>query len=105
VESVANLESTGFFKVNWDVSLNKRTCFFGLGRVIRNFEGQVLSVKYSARKVEIDPTLTEAIAALHAILFCKEESFRNIIFAFTYDPRDKCSSFSSCTYWSLCRCY
>jgi hypothetical protein len=69
-----------FFKVNWDASLNRRTGFIRLGCVIRNSEGQVLGVKCSACKVEVDPTLVEAMAALHAILFCKEAGFRNIIF-------------------------
>jgi len=72
--------SMRFFKVNWDASLNRKTDFIGLGCVIRNFEGQVLGVKCSACKVEVDPTLVEAMAALHAILFCKEAGFRNIIF-------------------------
>jgi hypothetical protein len=32
----------GFFKVNWDASLNRMIGFIGLGCVIRNSEGQVL---------------------------------------------------------------
>jgi hypothetical protein len=56
------------------------TNFIGLECVIRNFKGQVLGVKCSACKVEVDPTLAEAIPALHVILFCKEAGFRNIIF-------------------------
>jgi len=37
-------------------------------------------VKCSACKAEVDPTLAKVMPALHAILFCKETSFRNIIF-------------------------
>jgi hypothetical protein len=66
-------------KVNWDASLNLNAGIVGLGCVIRNDEGLVLGAKCSACKVQADPLLAEAMAALLALDFSIDMGFSKIV--------------------------
>jgi hypothetical protein len=68
----------GIVKANWDASINLRAGVIGLDCVFLNDEGLVVGAKCCAYKVEVDPLLTEVMAAYLAITFYKEMGFTNI---------------------------
>jgi len=69
----------GFLKVNWDASVNVNAGVIGLGCVIRNEEGLVMGAKCCVCKVQADPLLVEAMAALLALEFCLDMGLAKIV--------------------------
>lgn len=115
----------GFLKVNWNASLNLNAGIVGLGCVIRNEDGLVVGAKCSACKVQANPLLAEAIAAIFALEFCivigcskivsEDDSLPDIkrmcdpdalldrIGHYMEAIRQKASTFSVCTWVHCCK--
>ncbi len=69
----------GFLKVNWNAFVNVNAGVIGLGCVIRNEEGLVMGAKCCVCKVQADPLLVEAMAALLALEFCLDMGLAKIV--------------------------
>jgi ribonuclease HI len=70
---------TSLIKVNWDAALNIKEGCIGMWIVARNCMGEVMGAKSVIRPIMVDPKMAEAMAALWAVLFCKEVGFINVI--------------------------
>jgi ribonuclease HI len=70
----------GTIKVNWDASINGKKSCIGLGVVARDCKSDVLAAKCVQKNFFVDPKTAEAMAALWAVLFCKECGFLDVIF-------------------------
>lgn len=66
-------------KVNWDVAINKVEDYTSYGIIVRDCEMQVLSTRSTKQVSIMDQTMTEAWAALQALLFSKEIGFFDVI--------------------------
>ncbi|KAF5468805.1 hypothetical protein F2P56_012925 [Juglans regia] len=60
------------YKANWDASIDRASSRMGIGVVVTNWEGRVMATLRSSRKLVPDAKLAEAVAALRAVLFCKQ---------------------------------
>jgi ribonuclease HI len=68
----------GWVKVNCDASLNKSLCRVGLGIVIRDHDGRVLSAKCISKEGAVDPGAAEAMALSQGVSLCISSGFRNV---------------------------
>lgn len=75
-----SLPSFGDFKVNWDASINSKDKCIGIGIVVRDSLGEVVGARCIMQETEMDPKSAESMAALKAVLFCKEVGFSQVIF-------------------------
>jgi hypothetical protein len=66
-------------KINWDASINKTLGCIGIGVVARDYVGKVLRAKCSYRKHSLVPDVAKMIAALDAVMFCREAGFWDFI--------------------------
>ncbi|XP_041000308.1 uncharacterized protein LOC121246267 [Juglans microcarpa x Juglans regia] len=57
------------YKANWDAFVDRVSCRMGVGVVVRNLEGCVIA---TSRSLFPDTKLDEAVAALRAVLYCKQ---------------------------------
>ena len=57
-------------KVNCDASLNKYPCRVGLGIVIRDHDGRVLSAKCISKEGAVDPGAAEAMSLSGGVFLC-----------------------------------
>jgi hypothetical protein len=69
----------GIIKVNWDASLLVKERHIGIGIVARDEHGNFLGARAIMKKVVTTPNVVEAMAALEAILFCKQAGFFNVL--------------------------
>jgi len=67
-------------KVNWDASLLVKERHIGIEIVARDEYGNFLGVRAITKMVVTTPKVAEAMAALEAILFCKQAGFFNVLF-------------------------
>ncbi|XP_059436347.1 uncharacterized protein LOC132169310 [Corylus avellana] len=67
-------------KVNWDAAIDQRNSCVGLGILARDATGQFMVACGIKQRIVVDPTVAEAIAALHAVIFAKELGFERVIF-------------------------
>ncbi|XP_059428671.1 uncharacterized protein LOC132162451 [Corylus avellana] len=67
-------------KVNWDAAIAQRNSCVGIGIIARDATGQFLAACGIKTKIIEDPTVAEAYAALHAVLFAKKMGFENVMF-------------------------
>jgi hypothetical protein len=65
----------GVVKVNWDAAVNRREGCVGVGIVARDCEGMFLGAKSLFCSINADPTVAEAMAVTHAVIFCQEVGF------------------------------
>jgi len=65
--------------VNWDASLLVKERHIGIGIVARDEHGNFLGARAITKKVVTTPNVAEAMAALEAILFCKQAGFFNVL--------------------------
>ncbi|XP_042983222.1 uncharacterized protein LOC122312632 [Carya illinoinensis] len=61
-----------WFKVNWDEAIDKTKCMIGIGIVLRDEKGQIISTMRHKKMQLPDPLLTESYGALVAIQFTKD---------------------------------
>lgn len=69
----------GKWKINWDAAINKETLKMGMGIVIRDDAGNVVTVKAKYLPYLINPQTAEAMAGWYAIQFGREMGGRFII--------------------------
>ncbi|XP_059431643.1 uncharacterized protein LOC132165167 [Corylus avellana] len=67
-------------KVNWDATIDQGNSCVGLGLLARDANGQFVAARGIKKRIAADPTVAEAIAALHAVIFAKELGFSNVMF-------------------------
>jgi hypothetical protein len=67
-----NPPPSGVVKVNWDATVNKKEGCIGVDIIARDLEGMFLGAKSMFCSFNEDPTVAEATAATHAVIFCKE---------------------------------
>jgi ribonuclease HI len=70
----------GVIKVNWDTTVNKNEGCVGFGIIARDCEGMFLGAKCMFCPLAVDPTMAEAMATTHAVIFSKEVGFFDVIF-------------------------
>jgi hypothetical protein len=70
----------GMIKLNWDAGLNMKEGRVGIGIIARDSRGVCLAARSLSLNTHIDATTAEALAAVHAIMFCKELGYANLIF-------------------------
>ncbi|KAF5447865.1 hypothetical protein F2P56_033383 [Juglans regia] len=63
--------SKEFKEANWDASVDRLSSRVGVGVVVRNWEGRVIAILRAPRKLFPNAKLAESVAALRAVLFCK----------------------------------
>jgi len=62
--------SFGYYKVNWDASLNHAHGKLGIGIIVRDTNGNIFAASSSSILANVEPVVAESMAALHAIEFC-----------------------------------
>ncbi|XP_018813588.2 uncharacterized protein LOC108985665 [Juglans regia] len=67
------------YKANWDASVDQVQSRMGVGVVIRNWEGSVTATLRSSRCIFLDAKLAEAMAALRAVLLCKQLGISRVL--------------------------
>ncbi|KAF5471101.1 hypothetical protein F2P56_011568 [Juglans regia] len=67
------------YKANWDASIDRVHSRMGVGVVIRNWEGRVTATLKSSRSIFPDAKLAEAMAALRAVLLCKQLGISRVL--------------------------
>jgi hypothetical protein len=70
----------GKIKINWDAAVNAKGNCIGLGIVARDCSGMFLGAKCIRKPIFVKPKMVEAMAALWAVLFCKEVGFFEVVF-------------------------
>jgi hypothetical protein len=71
-------------KLNWDAGLNVKEGRVGLRFVIRDTFGNCLATRSMSLEIQTDAPTAEALAAIHALIFCKELGHTNIILRVTH---------------------
>jgi hypothetical protein len=74
------LSPVGVVKVNWDAAVNKNEGCLRIGIVAHDCEGVLLGAKCVFCLINADPTVAESLAAIYAMIFCKEVGFFDVIF-------------------------
>jgi hypothetical protein len=69
----------GFFKANWDATINSKKGILGFGCVVRDVHGFVVAALSHSVIVMGNLEVAEALAALHTIEFCRNQGFNSII--------------------------
>ncbi|XP_059454987.1 uncharacterized protein LOC132185199 [Corylus avellana] len=69
----------GWWKINWDFAIDKSQCQTGMGMLVRDHTGMVISAKCLTRTGNLDPTVGDALASLYAIHWCQDLGGRAII--------------------------
>jgi hypothetical protein len=67
-------------KLNWDARLNMKERRVGIGLIARDSRGVCLAARSMSLNIHTDATTAEALAAVHAVMFCKELGYANLIF-------------------------
>jgi len=67
-------------KVNWDAVTNIKNGCVGIGIVARDCGGHFLGAKSMYFPMAVDVKTIEAMAAIHAVLFCRKVGFLDVIF-------------------------
>jgi ribonuclease HI len=67
-------------KINWDAAVDLKNGRIGLGCIARNSDGVFLAGRSITKEATVDPTTAEAIAAIYAVIFGKEQGYRQIVF-------------------------
>jgi ribonuclease HI len=66
-------------KMNWDAGINKTGGLVGIGLIVRDFRDSCLAAQSLSLEAHTKAATAEALAAVHAIMFCKELGLSNII--------------------------
>jgi hypothetical protein len=67
------------FKVNWDAIVDKTNGCIGIYFLVRDHEGVILATHSTTQSLLADPIVAEAMVAMHAVVFCRELGFLDII--------------------------
>jgi len=70
----------GKIKVNWDAAVNVKGNCISLGIVARDCNGRFLGARCIRKPFLVEPKIAEAMAALWAVIFCKEVGFFEVVF-------------------------
>jgi ribonuclease HI len=71
---------TGWHKANWDAAVGEKLGRTGLGVVIRDSHGDLLSARCATKQGSLEPSLAEAEAMLLSIQLCQELNISRVIF-------------------------
>jgi len=66
-------------KINWDAAVNKKKGCIGIGVIARDCQGNFMGAHIFFQKLVVDLKGAKTIAALHAVIFCKEVGFFVIV--------------------------
>lgn len=66
-------------KINWDVAVNKNNGRISIGTTARDCEGVVLATCSRTNNIIVELVVTEALTAIHAMVFSQEMGFYDII--------------------------
>jgi hypothetical protein len=64
-----------FVKINWDAAVSVQQGCIGLGCVARSSTRCFLVARFVVKKISVDPTMAEALAALYATIFGREMGY------------------------------
>ncbi|XP_059436480.1 uncharacterized protein LOC132169465 [Corylus avellana] len=68
-----------FVKVNWDAAVDKHKRKMGIGVIVRDSMGEVLTTLSAPKDYINEPDIAEVMAALRIVLFCGELGFLRVI--------------------------
>ncbi|XP_042952197.1 uncharacterized protein LOC122289280 [Carya illinoinensis] len=69
----------GFYKANWDAAVDKENSKIGVGVVVRDLSGLVITSMCSSMSLNPDPLLGEAVAALKASTLCSDIGLNQVM--------------------------
>ena len=69
----------GWYKVNWDVAIDKSQGRVGIGAIIRDEKGQTLAALSKTRLENLEPITGEAFAAFSAVCLCRDLELQHIM--------------------------
>jgi hypothetical protein len=69
----------GTAKVNWDAAMDVKRGWVGVKIIARDCVGHVLATRSTTHLFQVDPTMAEAWAAPHVVIFNKEVSQFDIL--------------------------
>jgi len=69
----------GFYKVNWDASLNHAQEKVGVGVMVPDSNGKIVAASSSSLHTSVAPVVAESMAALHTVEFCRGRGFQKIV--------------------------
>ena len=67
-------------KINWDAALDSRNKSMGLGIIARDCRGGFLAAFSQHLSYDVSPVIAEALAAVHAVIFCLEQGYTRVLF-------------------------
>ena len=67
-------------KIIWDAAVDKNKKTIGMGMITRDGRGLFVAAASKVVHLVADPVVAETLAAFHALLFCLEQGFQNVIF-------------------------
>ena len=67
-------------KLNWDAGINMTKGRVGIGLIARDSRGSCLAARSLTMNAHTDVATAKALAAVHAIMLCKEMGYTNILF-------------------------
>jgi ribonuclease HI len=71
---------TGWYKANWDAAVGEKWGRTGIGVVIRDPHGTLLSARCGTKMGCLEPSLAEAEAILLSIQLCRELNISSVVF-------------------------
>jgi ribonuclease HI len=69
----------GFYKVNWDASLNHAQGKVGIAVMVPDSNGKIVAASSSSLHASVVSVVAESIAAVHAVEFCHGRGFQKIV--------------------------
>lgn len=72
--------NSSHIKFNWDATAKKATLCTGIGGLVRDSAGEVLTASSSIYPWALPPNITEASTLRHMLLLSHDLGFRNVIF-------------------------
>jgi ribonuclease HI len=73
---------SGYYKVNWDASLNHAKGKLGVEVIVRDTNEKIYATSSSSVQASMEPVVAESMAALQAVDFCRGRGLVKIVLEF-----------------------
>lgn len=67
-------------KLNWDAALNNSIKTLGLGMIIKDYKGEVITSACDNKQCQYSPVITEALTLSSAMTLCQDLGFPQVVF-------------------------
>jgi ribonuclease HI len=65
-------------KINLDAAVNKNEGRLGIGIIARDINKCIMAARSTTKRIEVEPDVVEAIAALNVVILIKEMGYRDV---------------------------